>query len=492
MKRFSNSNPSSTNNSYNINFSELDFVSVNSYKSELNVYTLKSYNNNYHIVSNCLLKVFMKHGINKGMFNEFNHYVERNVRNNANVASIEKDFLLRLKSYDINILMSYIHNNIENIQKKYKSVHNFLNEIKLLCENVFVASMNTFYENNQNYIQNIHYENNFSFYLLDQNSYYNNIRSIIPNMGFAKTNSNFRKFSNPELQPQAYICFENSLFKKTDKGVYPLILPCLKKTDVNRFKNDLFLNSDATYDYISIYVDIEFYTQTFHRSLVINFLKELFLQYEQADIVLFDGKTFANKYMTHSYVKIPKTITKKLEFYKKVALDIYKNKYGNEPSQKEFIDYNKLFQNKLVEIRENVLKKTVELQKTTEAVVISETIPSDLEMLEFLSALSDENDNTERPQATESVNDEDDDWIFEDEEDEETSQEVESGIFPNRDFPVSTLEVQGITQQLENVNTSTTNPLTADDIRIFRTAGEMSAPNGPFSDLFNIRPTDGE
>jgi hypothetical protein len=146
--------------------------------------------------------------------------------------------------------------------------------------------------------------------------------------------------------------YYGSVFKETNDGLYPVLITGIDKDKTLSFKQDLInvvINEEALFDSIKVFVDYEWYFQSCNKSLRVSFLQELKLKYPNYELILFDGKEFANKNMFCYQLKSFPTLKKQKEFYSQVETllnQFLKNnfsEYDYISKQKEFLDvYNEI------------------------------------------------------------------------------------------------------------------------------------------------------
>jgi len=450
-----------------VDFKDLDYVTLNSYTSS-GVSSRSFINYSSSVVDSCLVRKMDKF--------DLRHHTDKFISLNCLHPYRSVGFFIRIinhiKYNDIDSTIEYIKNNKGFILEYFKEFKAFYAAIKEYLLINLDAYLNELRDHLINVRSTVVYKDGFSFETNVFSIPYTNHGPITRN---ATSTTRYRPESRrnkPTEEYYQYFAFDSCLFKQIDRGIYPLILTTIKKTDVDKFKEDSIIGFNLNFEYVNIYVDYEFFTGTFHKSLVINFLKKLRQYYPQADIVLFDGKEFANKYMYRKTLKLEKSISKNKEIYKKLAKEVLEKYYSNITgmtlnSDIEPKDFNKEFQDLLNELRLQYQKEDDDKPVESVATVLSETTAiSEDELREFLSAAEESLEPV--PDVDYEENGEDDDNNEHNVEDT-PREDTLLRINPTSDI--------GILRQIENVNQVSNNPITNDDIR--SAISDILTPSAP-------------
>jgi hypothetical protein len=239
-----------------------------------------------------------------------------------------------------------LHYNYEHLKSKYidfkerikNEVYFFFNE----KVNFITTINNTNIQFNEKVFINTEYiTNNFQFRGNNQ---------------FIK--NTFDKFSTKKVirNNEKLAIYYGSVFKEVTEGTYPVLLSGIDANKINSFKSNLIntlVNEPTDFNSVKVYVDKDWYLDSCNKSLKIYLLKNLEEKYYNYELILFDGKEFANQNM-FSYQPLSfSTLGKRKKYFNDIEaklyelmLDDYNDSFDYKAEQEKFLNkYNQLLEN---------------------------------------------------------------------------------------------------------------------------------------------------
>jgi hypothetical protein len=166
-----------------------------------------------------------------------------------------------------------------------------------------------------------------------------------------------------------------SVFKEVDEGIYPVLLSGIDASKIDSFKLNLmysYISEPTDFNSVKVYIDKDWYLQSCNKSLKIYLLKRLNEKYYNYELILFDGKEFANQNM-FSYQSLSfSTLAKRKKYFTEIEAKLcetltkegYTDDFDYKSLQKEFLDkYNKLLEENRKE-KENIEQSKPEILET--------------------------------------------------------------------------------------------------------------------------------
>jgi hypothetical protein len=227
-----------------------------------------------------------------------------------------------------------------------------------------------------NFLNNI-VTTNFQF----NEKVYINVKLISDNFQFRGNNSYIKSAFDNFLTKKVIrnneklVVYFNSIFKEVDEGTYPVLLSGIDASKINSFKLNLmysYIKEPTDFNSVKVYVDKDWYLQSCNKSLKTYLLKSLNERYYNYELILFDGKEFANQNM-FSYQSLSfSTLAKRKKYFTEIEAKLcetltkegYTDDYDYKSLQKEFLDkYNKLLEENRKE-KENIEQSKPEISET--------------------------------------------------------------------------------------------------------------------------------
>lgn len=227
-----------------------------------------------------------------------------------------------------------------------------------------------------NFLNNIA-STNFQF----NEKVYINVKSISDNFQFRGNNSYIKSaFDNFLIKKvirnnEKLVVYFGSIFKEVDEGTYPVLLSGIDASKIDSFKLNLmysYIKEPTDFNSVKVYVDKDWYLQSCNKSLKTYLLKSLNERYYNYELILFDGKEFANQNM-FSYQSLSfSTLAKRKKYFTEIEAKLcetltkegYTDDYDYKTLQKEFLDkYNKLLEENRKE-KENIEENKPEILET--------------------------------------------------------------------------------------------------------------------------------
>ena len=142
----------------------------------------------------------------------------------------------------------------------------------------------------------------------------------------------------------------NYIYKKVDDGIYPVFMFGVDLNKINEFNynylNKAVYNKDYNFSSIRVYIDKDWYLDSCNKVLKIKLLNIITEYFDNNyELILFDGKEFANKNMHGYFEKNYPTLAKRKEYYQKIENKLYE--FYSARNYKE-LDYIKI-QNEILE-----------------------------------------------------------------------------------------------------------------------------------------------
>ena len=210
---------------------------------------------------------------------------------------------------------------------------------------------------------------------------YINVKSISDNFQFRGNNSYIKSAFDNFLTKKVIrnneklVVYFNSIFKEVDEGTYPVLLSGIDVSKIDSFKLNLmysYIKEPTDFNSVKVYVDKDWYLQSCNKSLKTYLLKSLNERYYNYELILFDGKEFANQNM-FSYQSLSfSTLAKRKKYFTEIEAKLcetltkegYTDDYDYKSLQKEFLDkYNKLLEENRKE-KENIEENKPEILET--------------------------------------------------------------------------------------------------------------------------------
>lgn len=195
------------------------------------------------------------------------------------------------------------------------------------------------------------------------------------------------------LEKQMFL-YKNCIFFKDDNGIYPIIMPSIKKGMVAEFSKSIFLENFPKE--VDLFIDYDFFNNWKNGiALKRKILEKYYTNFSESEIILFNGKEFSQKYLTTpSFVK-KSSISKNKEMYLELTQSVLeKCELSDIKDNKQEI---KLFYETLKEINLES-SETVEESKESVAVILEENVVVSREQLrEFLEAAAEAEHTDEEP-----------------------------------------------------------------------------------------------
>ena len=168
----------------------------------------------------------------------------------------------------------------------------------------------------------------------------------------------FDKFSTKKVirNNEKLAIYYGSVFKEVTEGTYPVLLSGIDANKINSFKSNLIntlVNEPTDFNSVKVYVDKDWYLDSCNKSLKIYLLKNLEEKYYNYELILFDGKEFANQNM-FSYQPLSfSTLGKRKKYFNDIEaklyelmLDDYNDSFDYKAEQEKFLNkYNQLLEN---------------------------------------------------------------------------------------------------------------------------------------------------
>lgn len=245
-------------------------------------------------------------------------------------------------SYSGNLL----HYNYEYLKSKYVD---FKERIK--------NEVYFFFNDKVNFITTINNTNiQFNEKVFINTEYITNNFQFRGNNQFIK--NTFDKFSTKKVirNNEKLAIYYGSVFKEVNEGIYPVLLSGIDANKINSFKSNLIntlVNEPTDFNSVKVYVDKDWYLDSCNKSLKIYLLKSLEEKYYNYELILFDGKEFANQNM-FSYQPLSfSTLGKRKKYFNDIEaklyelmLDDYKDSFDYKAEQEKFLNkYNQLLEN---------------------------------------------------------------------------------------------------------------------------------------------------
>jgi hypothetical protein len=227
-----------------------------------------------------------------------------------------------------------------------------------------------------NFLDNI-VTTNFQF----NEKVYINVKLISDNFQFRGNNSYIKSAFDNFLTKKVIrnneklVVYFNSIFKEVDEGTYPVLLSGIDASKINSFKLNLmysYIKEPTDFNSVKVYVDKDWYLQSCNKSLKTYLLKSLNERYYNYELILFDGKEFANQNM-FSYQSLSfSTLAKRKKYFTEIEAKLcetltkegYTDDFDYKTLQKEFLDkYNKLLEENRKE-KENIEENKPEILET--------------------------------------------------------------------------------------------------------------------------------
>jgi hypothetical protein len=252
-----------------------------------------------------------------------------------------KNLIYRYSYSSIFLIYSYEHLKSKYIDFKERiknEVYSFFNE----KVNFITTINNTNIQFNEKVFINTEYiTNNFQFRGNNQ---------------FIK--NTFDKFSTKKVirNNEKLAIYYGSVFKEVTEGTYPVLLSGIDANKINSFKSNLIntlVNEPTDFNSVKVYVDKDWYLDSCNKSLKIYLLKNLEEKYYNYELILFDGKEFANQNM-FSYQPLSfSTLGKRKKYFNDIEaklyelmLDDYNDSFDYKVEQEKFLNkYNQLLEN---------------------------------------------------------------------------------------------------------------------------------------------------
>jgi len=208
-----------------------------------------------------------------------------------------------------------------------------------------------------NFLNNIA-NTNFQF----NEKVYINVKLISDNFQFRGNNSYIKSAFDNFLTKKVIrnneklVVYFGSVFKEVDEGTYPVLLSGIDASKINSFKLNLmysYIKEPTDFNSVKVYVDKDWYLDSCNKSLKIYLLKNLEEKYYNYELILFDGKEFANQNM-FSYQPLSfSTLGKRKKYFNDIEaklyelmLDDYKDSFDYKVEQEKFLNkYNQLLEN---------------------------------------------------------------------------------------------------------------------------------------------------
>jgi len=239
-----------------------------------------------------------------------------------------------------------LHYNYEHLKSKYVD---FKERIK--------NEVYFFFNDKVNFITTINNTNiQFNEKVFINTEYITNNFQFRGNNQFIK--NTFDKFSTKKVirNNEKLAIYYGSVFKEVNEGIYPVLLSGIDANKINSFKSNLIntlVNEPTDFNSVKVYVDKDWYLDSCNKSLKIYLLKSLEEKYYNYELILFDGKEFANQNM-FSYQPLSfSTLGKRKKYFNDIEaklyelmLDDYKDSFDYKAEQEKFLNkYNQLLEN---------------------------------------------------------------------------------------------------------------------------------------------------
>jgi hypothetical protein len=182
----------------------------------------------------------------------------------------------------------------------------------------------------------------------------------------------------------------HSLYSSTENGIYPLLIISVDKDRILDYKknlvNQMFFTTSVdrpSWDCIKVYVDYDWYLNTPLKSLKNTILRSLDHAYTNFELVLFDGKKFANENMYSFQLLTFKTLAQKKNFNRKIEKEIYVKLLKQHAS----LDYSKQIQEFITLYQELVTNQKNEVveEKPVEIVEERALTAEDMDLIRSLA-----------------------------------------------------------------------------------------------------------
>lgn len=203
---------------------------------------------------------------------------------------------------------------------------------------------------------------------------------------FQRGNTGYYSLNNHKI-----IVNNFSLYSSETEGIYPLLITGVYNTRISNYKKNIidkmFLTTNTenttNWDCIRVYVDCNWYLNTPLKSLKNHIFRVLENAYPGFELVLFDGKKFANENMYTYQIPNFRTLALKKTFIRKIEKDIF-----NDLTDKfTAVDYSTKIQEFIA-----LYQKAVDEQKNApvveKAVQITEERALTAEDMELIRSLS--------------------------------------------------------------------------------------------------------
>jgi hypothetical protein len=210
---------------------------------------------------------------------------------------------------------------------------------------------------------------------------YINVKSISDNFQFRGNNSYIKSAFDNFLTKKVIrnneklVVYFGSIFKEVDEGTYPVLLSGIDASKIDSFKLNLmysYIKEPTDFNSVKVYIDKDWYLQSCNKSLKTYLLKSLNERYYNYELILFDGKEFANQNM-FSYQSLSfSTLAKRKKYFTEIEAKLCETltkegwtaDYDYKTLQKEFLDkYNKLLEENRKE-KENIEQSKPEILET--------------------------------------------------------------------------------------------------------------------------------
>jgi hypothetical protein len=183
------------------------------------------------------------------------------------------------------------------------------------------------------------------------------------------------------------IIYNQNIFKRTEQGEYPVLLSGIKKDSLLHFKQQIFNKSYGlpySFSNVTIYIDYEWFLESNNKVLKNTLIKSLTDTYKDAEIILFDGKEFASKYIFSYQIPSFSTLAKKKNFISMLEKDLSEN------LAKLYYPFDyKAEIAKFMELYNQFTKEQSEEVKVTEAVIVEESALTAEDMMMIQQLLED-------------------------------------------------------------------------------------------------------
>jgi hypothetical protein len=269
--------------------------------------------------------------------------------------------------YFSNNLLEFDYKTLQSKYKNYKerikeSIYGIFNNKVILLNTI--ASTN-FQFNEKVYINVFNIKDNFQFKGNNQN-----IKSVFDNLFAKKVIRNNEKLA----------IYYGSVFKEVSEGIYPVLLSGIDANKIDSFKLNLlynYINEPTDFNSVKVYVDKDWYLQSCNKSLKTYLLKSLNEKYYNYELILFDGKEFANQNM-FSYQPLSfSTLSKKKKYFTEIETKLFENLTKNYVDNFDYKILQKTFLDKYTQLLENNRKEKENIEESKPEILETRSLTSE-------------------------------------------------------------------------------------------------------------------